>query len=98
MALGTGTEAHAVSFLFFHCQKHLEITATLTLKKRQCTAVGAECHKLVMWCDLHLQLVDLPGSYIPFMFNLIVIAGTVVVSKCLTPVHKETCSFYTCFC
>lgn len=87
-----------MSFLFFCHQKHLEITAALTLTIRQHTAVGTERHKLVMWCDLHLQLVDLPGSSFPFMFNLIVIAGTAVVSKCLTPVHEGTCSFYMCFC
>lgn len=96
MTLGAGIEAHVISFLFFRHQKHLEITAALT--NRQRTAVGVECHKLVMWCDLLLQLVDLPGSSIPFMFNLIVIAGTGVVSKCLTPVQKGTCSFYMCFC
>lgn len=90
MTLGAGIEAHVISFLFFRHQKHLEITATHTLTNCQRTAVGTECHKLVMWCDLHLQLVDLPGSSLPFMFNLIVIAGTAVVSKCLTPVHKGT--------
>lgn len=88
MNLGAGIEACVIlCFLVFYFQKHLEITAVLTLTNCQYTAVGAGYHKLVMWCDLHLHLVDLPGNSTTFMFNLIIIAGTAVVSKCFTPVH-----------
>lgn len=69
------------------------IPAPFPITQLHSTAGGRECHKLVMCCDLNLQLTDLPGSSNPFMFNLIITAETAVVSKCLTRVHKGTCSF-----